>query len=65
MVTAREEEAGEREDLGCRTVPGEVCALLGLLTLPVTVLAINKQSWWVCKVYAGDGFTFIHLKESK
>ena len=44
VVTAREEEAGEREDLGCRTVPGEVCALLGLLTLPVTVLAINKQS---------------------
>ena len=43
MVTAGEEEAGEREDLGCRTVPGEVCALLSLLTFPVAVLEINKN----------------------
>ena len=43
VVTAREEEAGEGEDLGCRTVPGEVCALLSLLTFPVAVLEINKN----------------------
>ena len=43
VVAAREEEAGEREDLCCRAVPGEVCTLLGLLTLPVAVLLIKNE----------------------
>ena len=43
VVTAGEEEAGEREDLCCRTVPGEVCTLLSLLTFPVAVLVIIKD----------------------
>ena len=43
VVAAGEEEAGEREDLCCRTVPGEVCALLGVLTFSVAVLLITNE----------------------
>ena len=43
VVAAGEEEAGQREDLRGRAVPGEVRALLRLPTLAVTFLNTTHQ----------------------